>query len=116
MQITIELPENLAVNLQSHRGKLDRIFELGLREFSAGSSIGYKSAADVLEFFASLPAPEEILALRPSPEMQEKLEELLEKNNRHGLSEAEEQTWTSYEFIEHLVRMAKAKAKKQLKK
>jgi hypothetical protein len=31
-----------------------------------------------------------------------------------SLSEADEQTWTSYEFIEHLVRIAKAKALSQL--
>lgn len=110
MQVTIELPENLAINLQSHKGKLSRIFELGLREFRASSSIGYKSVADVLEFFADLPAPDEILTLRPSAEMQEKIDELLEKNRREGLNEAEEQTWASYEFVEHLVRLAKAKA------
>ena len=80
MQVTIDLPENLAANLQSHKGKLSRIFELGLREFEASSSVGYKSVADVLEFFAGLPAPDEILGLRPSAEMQEKIEHLLAKN------------------------------------
>lgn len=114
--MTIDLPENLAAHLQSHKGKLSRIFEIGLREFEASSAIGYKSVADVLEFFAGLPAPDEILALRPSAEMQEKIDELLEKNRREGLSEAEEQIWSSYEFIEHLVRIAKAKASAQLKK
>ncbi len=69
MQITIDLPENVAANLQSHKGKLSRIVEFGLREFEAGSSIGYKSVADVLEFFAGLPASDEILALRPSAEL-----------------------------------------------
>jgi len=63
-----------------------------------------------------LPAPDEILALRPSVEMQEKIDELLEKNWHEGLSEAEEQTWASYEFVEHLVRIAKSKALAQLKK
>lgn len=116
MQVTIDLPENLAANLQSHKGKLSRIFELGLREFEASSAVGYKSVADVLEFFAGLPTSAEILALQPSTEMQKKIDELLEKNRREGLSEAEEQTWASYEFVEHLVRMAKVKAKKQLKK
>jgi hypothetical protein len=116
MQVTIDLPETLAVNLQSHKGKLSQIFEIGLREFKASSSIGYKNVADVLEFFANLPAPDEILALRPSAEMQTKINELLEKNRREGLSEAEEQTWASYEFVEHLVRIAKANASAHLKK
>jgi hypothetical protein len=116
MQVTIDLPENLAINLQSDKGNLTRIFELGLREFKASSSIGYKSVADVLEFFANLPAPDEILALRPSAEMRAKIDELLEKNRCESLSEAEEQTWASYEFVEHLVRIAKAKAAARLRK
>lgn len=116
MEVTIDLPENLAINLQSHKGKLTQIFELGLREFKASSSIGYKSVADILEFLASLPKPEEILALHPSEELQTEIGRLLEKNRNEGLSETEEQTWASYEFIEHLVRIAKAKASAQLKK
>lgn len=115
MQVTIELPENLAANLQSHEAELARILELGWREFKASSAIGYKSVADVLEFFAGLPSPEETLALRPSAELQANISELLEKNRRESLSETEEQTWASYEFIEHLVRIAKAKAAAQLK-
>lgn len=116
MELTIDLPENLAVSLQSNRQNLPQIFEAGLREFRASSSIGYKSVADVLEFLASLPKPEEILALRPSEDLQAEIDELLEKNRREGLSKAEEKVWESYEFIEHLVRLAKAKALSQMKK
>ncbi len=116
MELTINLPENLAIRLQSNKQNLPKIFEFGLREFNASSSIGYKSVADVLEFFASLPEPEEILALRPAKGLQQKIDQLLEKNRREGLNESEEQLWASYEFIEHLVRIAKAKALKQLKK
>lgn len=116
MQVTINLPENLAVNLRAHEERLPEILALGLREYEASASIGYKSVADVLEFLANLPTAEEILALRPSAELQTKINELLEKNRYEGLSEAEEQIWSSYEFIEHLVRIAKAKAALQLKK
>jgi hypothetical protein len=116
MELTIDLPENLALSLQSNKKNLPKILEFGLREFKASSSIGYKSVADVLEFLANLPKPEEILALRPAKEMQSKIDELLEKNRREGLTESEEQIWASYEFIEHLVRIAKAKALTQLKK
>jgi hypothetical protein len=116
MQVTIDLPENLAVHLESNKGQLEKILELGLRELRASSLVGYKSLAEVLEFLAGLPTAEEIIALRPSKELQNEIAELLEKNRREGLSEEEEKTWTSYEFVEHLVRIAKAKAKKQLKK
>ncbi len=116
MQVTIDLPENLAISLQSNKQNLPQIFEVGLREFKASSSIGYKNVMDVLEFLAGLPTPKEILELRPSEDLQARINELLEKNRCEGLSEAEEQTWASYEFVEHLVRIAKAKASSQLKK
>ena len=64
----------------------------------------------------NLPNPEEILALRPSQDLQNKIDEFLEKNRLEGLNESEEQIWASYEFIEHLVRIAKAEALKQVKK
>lgn len=116
MEVTIDLPENLAARLQSNRQNLPQIIEAGLREFKASSSVGYKNVADVLEFLANLPKPEEILALRPSEDLQAEIERLLEKNRSEGLNEAEEQIWQSYEFIEHLVRVAKARASARLEK
>jgi hypothetical protein len=38
------------------------------------------------------------------------VQELLEKNREEGLTPAEEQEWQQYEYLEHLVRMAKARA------
>lgn len=114
MQLTIDLPDNLAISLNSNKQNLPQIFEVGLREFQASSSTGYKSIADVLEFFAGLPSPKEILDLRPSEDLQAKISELLEKNRNEGLNETEENLWASYEFIEHLVRIAKTNALAQL--
>jgi acetoacetate decarboxylase len=116
MELTIDLPENLAISLQSNRKNIPEILEFGLREFKASSSIGYKNVADVMEFLANLPKPEEILAMKPSKDLQDKIGELLEKNRQEGLTEKEEQIWASYEFIEHLIRIAKAKALSKLKK
>jgi uncharacterized protein YnzC (UPF0291/DUF896 family) len=52
----------------------------------------------------------EILSLRPSDALQSRVRELLEKNREEGLTPAEEQEWQQYEYLEHLVRMAKARA------
>lgn len=114
MQVTIDIPENSAVRLQLNKGELEKIVELGLRKFRASSLVGYKSLADVLEFLAGLPTAEEIIALRPSEDLQNEISELLEKNRNEGLSESEEQAWAGYEFIKYLVNIAKAKAKKQM--
>ena len=116
MELTIDLPENLAVRLNSNRRNLSRIVEAGLREVQANESTGYKSLSDVLEFLASLPTPNAILDLRPSEEHEDRIGEVLRKNREEGLDEADERFWASYEFIEHIVRMAKAAAKSKLKK
>ena len=67
-------------------------------------------AAQILEFLAQSPTPEEILALRPSKDLQEQIDVLLENNRNFGLTPEEEQLWYQYEKLEHLVRVAKAKA------
>jgi len=71
--------------------------------------------ADVLEAFARLPTPQEVLDLRPSPELQERISALLEKNRDQGLSPEEEREWERYQYLEHLVRLAKAKARSKLR-
>ena len=110
MQITLDLPDELVSRLSSLEDKLPQILELGLRELNASSQRGFTSAAEVLEFLATLPTPEEIIALRPSEALQAQISNLLEKNRTQGLSPAEEQIWEQYQYLEHLLRMAKAKA------
>ncbi len=75
-----------------------------------------KGADEVPEFLAGLPEPEEILQLRPSEHLQAGIRRLLEKNRGCGLSPEEAVEWEEYEHLEHLVRMAKAKALLKMKK
>lgn len=115
MQVTLDLPEDIASELQSHQGQLPRILELGLRELTALSGPAYEGIAQILETLATLPTPEEVLSLRPSEALQARITELLRKNRTEGLSESEEKEWQRYEYVEHLVRIAKAKAKSKIK-
>lgn len=110
MQVNVEVPEELALRLDPVRDQLPEILELGLREWSADPQSGFSGLTEVLEFLANLPTPEEILALKPSPSLQEFIQNLLEKNKTIGLTATEERLWQQYEYIEHLVRVAKAKA------
>jgi hypothetical protein len=66
--------------------------------------------ASVLKKLAVLSTPDEILALRPSPALQTRICELLEKNRFTGLLPEEKEEWERYQHIEHLVRLAKARA------
>ncbi|HEY9863004.1 MAG TPA: hypothetical protein V6D21_02375 [Candidatus Obscuribacterales bacterium] len=114
-QITWNLPDDLIVRLRSFEAQLPQILELGLRELNASSQKGLNGVADLLEFLASLPSPEEILALRPSEDLQNQINVLLEKNRAGELRSEDKQRWEQYEYLEHLVRLAKAKAYLKLK-
>jgi uncharacterized protein YnzC (UPF0291/DUF896 family) len=47
--------------------------------------------------------------------MQERVSALLEKNRSQGLTDEEEREWERYQYLEHLMRIAKAKAHRKLK-
>lgn len=115
MQIKVEVPDELAIRLNPLQDQLPQIIELGLREWNAEAQAGFAGLAEVLEFLANLPSPEEILALKPSETLQRQVSDLLEKNRAIGLTTEEERSWQQYEYIEHLVRVAKAKALLKLK-
>jgi hypothetical protein len=110
VEITLTIPEELAQRLRPVEKELPQILDLGIRAWSARGQSGFSGLNDVLETLASLPTPEEILALRPSPALQERIEELLEKNQQGGLSPEEQRDWEQYQYVEHLVRLAKARA------
>lgn len=116
MRIILDIPDELALRLNPFQEQLPLIIEKGLREWNAGAELGFSGLADVLEFLATLPTPEEILALKPSAGLQQDIQDLLEKNKTVGLTSQEEQLWQQYEYIEHLVRIAKTKALLKLKR
>jgi hypothetical protein len=108
--ITLMLPDELAERLRNYEERLPEILELGLRELNADWQRGFEGAAEVLEFLAGLPSPEEILTLRPSERFERHVRKLLEKSREGPLNPQEEEEWERYEFLEHLVRMAKTRA------
>jgi hypothetical protein len=112
--ITLRLSEDLASEIQAHERQLPRILELGLRELNAADQSGFDGAADVLELLAGLPAPDEILSLRPSPRLAERVSRLLEKSRAGAMTPSDEEEWERYEYLEHLVRVAKAAAQIKL--
>ena len=112
--ITVSLPDDLASQIRAHEQQLPRILELGLRELNAGGQSGFDGAADVLELLAALPTPEEILNLRPSARLSARVAELIEKSRARDLTPLDEEEWEKYEYLEHLVRMAKAAAQLKL--
>lgn len=112
--ITIQVPDELAGRLRRRAEQLPHILELGLRQVEAQSQLRFDGAADVLDFLARLPDPSDVIALRPSAALQTRVDTLLEKNREEGLTAAEASEWEQIEYLEHLVRMAKLRARQKL--
>ena len=110
MEITLNVSEELATRLQPVEQQLPQILELGIRELEASRKGTYAGLAALLEKLASLPTPEEVLALRASPALQDRVDELLEKNRDEGLTPDEQREWEYFSFVDHLVQVAKANA------
>jgi hypothetical protein len=109
------VPDELADRLRARQDRISEILELGLRDLDAEDDNGFVGAAEVLEFLAQLPTPEQMLDLRPSEAFERRINDLLQKNRDQGLSTTEEMEWGRYQYVEHLVRVAKTKALQRLK-
>jgi hypothetical protein len=73
--------------------------------------VTYRAFDEIIDFITSAPQPEQILAFRPSPAIQNRLEDLLEKKRETSLSDTEKHELDQFLLIEHLMRIAKAKAR-----
>ena len=115
MEITVTITDDLAAELQPLQDQLPQILQLGMQRWRAREQGTYDDFADLMEKLAQLPEPQEILGLRPTEELQSRIRELLDKNRGPGLSAEEEAEWRRYEAMEHLIRIAKAKAAAKMK-
>src|SRR5216684_3430400 len=103
MPTTVTIADDLASRLKPYEAQLSEILDLGIRELRARSEAGYNGVSGVLEKLAALPTPEEVLALRPAPDLQERIDALLEKNRTTGLAPDDQREWDNYEYLAHLV-------------
>jgi hypothetical protein len=76
--------------------------------------VTYRPIDEVIDFITSSPAPQEILAYRPSLSHQERVEDLIYKKKTSSLNENELIELEQYLLIEHIMVMAKKRAHKQL--
>ena len=113
VEITIQVPNALGQQLQRFRECLPEILERGLREISAERPTDFPDENSIMELLASRPTPEQVLDICPSPELQMHVSDLL-RRSKEDLSQREEAELERYLTLEHLVRLAKAHAYKQL--
>lgn len=114
-QITIDIPDDLAQRLQQFQSQLTQVLELGLQELETQQrSADFLDEQDIILLLASQPTPEQILAIRPSPEFQARVSDLLAQSKTGILSAKGEAELERYLTLEHLVRLAKTHALAQL--
>ena len=74
----------------------------------------YRPIDEIIDFITFSPEPEKVLAYRPNLALQERVEDLVYKKKTTTLSSEENIELERYLLIEHIMIMAKKRAKKQL--
>jgi hypothetical protein len=91
-----------------------RIFALLFLSFLKYTCMSINVFDEVVDFITAAPQPAEIVNYRPSAAMQAHLEVLLYKKQNDLLTDDDRQELEQYMLIEHLMRMAKARAKQRM--
>lgn len=102
--ITIDIPDELSAQLTQIRDRLPELLALSLQQPAVPAHI-YR---EILDFLASQPTPDEILAFGPTPEMQARLSTLLDRSRAGQLTPAEQAELDEFERIEHVLVLLKA--------
>jgi hypothetical protein len=108
VQLTIDIPEKLAKQVEPELEHLAEILEMGLRQRRAQAS-GLRR--EFLSFLARGPRPSEIVAFRPSEMAAERMRELLRRNREAQLTADEESEMDDIADVDHLVTQLKAQAR-----
>ena len=103
-KITLEVPDEISEKLLQMGDRLPEFLALSLQQPPLPARI-YQY---ILDFLASKPTPEQILAFRPTAQMRERLKTLLTRSKTGELTTTEQQELDEYERIEHIIIMLKA--------
>ena len=78
-------------------------------------SFPQKSYDEIIDFLARGTSPAEVLAFRPSEEVQERVRFLLERNSADELTEDEAAELELFGELEHVMQLVKIRAQEYLK-
>lgn len=115
MKVTLELPEELASSLPKSRRAMTAIFVNGLLQQQRRQRKQISDWHDVLNFLATLPTPEQVLALRAPPGRSKRVQALLAKRQDGEWTPAEEAEMDAMLELNHVVTLAKGRALLKLK-
>ena len=111
VELTVQIPDNLALRLRPVQNRLVEIIELGLREIMPAR---YGLYNEVIGFLSSGPTPQAIVAFRPSAQVQARVAELLDKNRAGTLTRDEQAELDQYEGLDYPMTLVKARARQRL--
>jgi hypothetical protein len=105
VRLTIEIPDQLARELEPERERVAEVIARGLRRsWSRRSSL----RQEVISFLARRPAASEIIEFRPSEPAAARAEELLQRNQAGALTPAEEAELEEICDVDRFVSLIKA--------
>ncbi|WP_416670346.1 hypothetical protein [Egbenema bharatensis] len=118
-ELTIQIPDELAERLEPLRNRLPELLsQLVGTGNSSSASLAIatpnfqqlpQAYLEVLDFLVTCPTPQDILAFKVSPEAQDRLRSLLDKNREGALTESEVAELDAYEQLDHLMLLVKAR-------
>jgi hypothetical protein len=111
LQVTIDIPDELAEQLGPAPEDLLALIKRGLRE-NGLETFGF--ARELIEFLARGPQPREIVAFRPSHESAKRASELLEKNREGVLTADEKSELENMASLNHLFSLIKVRSRRYL--
>jgi len=103
-KITLEISDELEEKLSAIGDRLPELLSLSLEQ----PPLPAKIYQYIVNFLASGPSPSQIRDFRPTTEMIERLQILLNRSKKGNLTLNEEQELREYERIEHIIIMLKA--------
>ena len=116
--IPLEIPEELAVRLDPLRDRLPELLSQLLASESAekkftlsGTVMTHPVFLELIDFLSARPTAKQVLTHKSSLAVQERLEELLDKNREAGLTAAEEEEMDAYRLVNHVMILLKARAR-----
>ncbi len=111
MQVTIELPDELAHRVAPEKEHLAELIARGLSQRWAEDSGGRR---ELIQFLGRGPRPDEIVAFRPSPAQIERARDLLHRGSAGALTANEQAELDEMAHLDTLVTLLKAAARQHL--
>jgi hypothetical protein len=111
--VTLDIPDNLIQSINEIGDQLPVVLEMGLSRYAPLSTRAYREA---ISFLTQELSPKEITSFRFSDEIENRINELLEKNSAGRLSQAEEVELERLSQLEEQLQLVKATAFAKLNK